>query len=85
MKGRLSEAEELAGFKVLAIEFGEPAPHREISIALLVVIVIGGVLLVVGGMMCWRFKCWRKLKDRLVRREISYEMYGEFRDESSAK
>ena len=82
---RLSEVEELAGFKVLAIEFGEPEPHREISIALLVAIVIGGVLLVVCGTMCWRFKCWRKLKDRLVKREISYEMYGEFRDESSAK
>ena len=76
---KLSQVAELAGLPVLEVKLGT-SPYSEINWWLIGLGSAGGTLLLVSVVLCLKYRCWRKLS----RREVSFEMYGQFRDESSA-
>ena len=67
------------------MKVGEPETYHEKNFILIGVFVVAVILFLVSMIICWRFKCYQKIKRKFMKKEIVYEMYGEFKDESSAK
>ena len=82
LKLQISSTKSLGDMKVKKVEFGEPKPHGKGVFFIVLGVILSIVVFVVIVMCCCRFG--KKLKNRIFKKEISYEMYGEFRDEGSS-
>ena len=80
IKEKLLEMKKLANFDILAINEGDPGPYHKVNGLFIAFMVVGGIGLLISLVLCWKFSCCRKLKNKFTKKQITYEMYGEFRD-----
>ena len=78
LKSQMSSKTQLGNMKVKSVKYGEPEPHSKgvFFIVLGIILSIVGLVLII---FCF-CKLWKKCRNKIFKKEITYEMYGEFRD-----
>lgn len=65
---------------VLQVKFGPIPEHKGSPVFLILSLIVGFVIFVLLIVVCLKMKICQKIKRRVSKKEVTYEMYGEFKE-----